>query len=245
MSWQPSADHGELDGLSDDDHTQYALKSNVLELDNTDSFTPDADYEPATKKYVDDNAGGGGSIGGSTGSTDNALLRADGTGGSTVQGSLALLDDDGKLTLARILIDPSGTDDAILTWTVPQGVGSSPWTIGIDQDDAARFKLCYGTSFSGVGYVAQYLAVTIFGDYEVGDGSDVVLGTTTGTKIGTATNEKLSFWNASPIIQPTTAVSEAAFTENSGGTAVNDDSTFDGYTLRQVVKALRNVGILA
>lgn len=30
-------------------------KSNVLELDNTDSFTPDADYEPATKKYVDDN----------------------------------------------------------------------------------------------------------------------------------------------------------------------------------------------
>jgi len=35
-----------------------ALKSNVLELDNTDAFTPDADYEPATKKYVDDNAGG-------------------------------------------------------------------------------------------------------------------------------------------------------------------------------------------
>jgi hypothetical protein len=32
-----------------------ADKSNVLELDNTDAFTPDADYEPATKKYVDDN----------------------------------------------------------------------------------------------------------------------------------------------------------------------------------------------
>lgn len=31
-----------------------ALKSNVLELDNVDAFTPDADYEPATKKYVDD-----------------------------------------------------------------------------------------------------------------------------------------------------------------------------------------------
>jgi len=36
-----------------------ADKSNVLELDNIDAFTPDADYEPATKKYVDDNAGGG------------------------------------------------------------------------------------------------------------------------------------------------------------------------------------------
>lgn len=36
-----------------------AAKSNVLELNNTDAFTPDADYEPATKKYVDDSSGGG------------------------------------------------------------------------------------------------------------------------------------------------------------------------------------------
>ncbi len=34
--------------------TNKADKSNVLELDNTDAFTPDADYEPATKKYVDE-----------------------------------------------------------------------------------------------------------------------------------------------------------------------------------------------
>jgi hypothetical protein len=31
-----------------------ATKTNVLEKDNTTSFTPDADYEPSTKKYVDD-----------------------------------------------------------------------------------------------------------------------------------------------------------------------------------------------
>lgn len=36
------------------DLSGYALKSNVLELDNTSEFSPDADYEPATKKYVDD-----------------------------------------------------------------------------------------------------------------------------------------------------------------------------------------------
>lgn len=34
-----------------------ADKSNVLELNNASAFTPDADYEPATKKYVDDKAG--------------------------------------------------------------------------------------------------------------------------------------------------------------------------------------------
>lgn len=38
----------------DQDLSGLAEKSNVLELDNTVSFTPDADYEPATKKYVDD-----------------------------------------------------------------------------------------------------------------------------------------------------------------------------------------------
>ena len=44
-------------------NTQTALdlkadKTNVLELDNTTAFTPDADYEPATKKYVDDEISG-------------------------------------------------------------------------------------------------------------------------------------------------------------------------------------------
>ena len=42
-----------------------------------------------------------------------------------------------------------------------------------------------------------------------------------------------------------TSVTEAVFVENAGGTTVNDDSTFDGYTMRQVVKALRNHGLLA
>lgn len=45
------------------------------------------------------------------------------------------------------------------------------------------------------------------------------------------------------IYQETTSVAAAAFTANSG-TAINDASTFDGYTLRQIVKALRNLGIL-
>lgn len=41
----------------------------------------------------------GGGIGGSTGSADNALLRADGTGGSTVQSSSIIISDTGDLTL--------------------------------------------------------------------------------------------------------------------------------------------------
>jgi hypothetical protein len=74
--------------------------------------------------------------------------------------------------------------------------------------------------------------------------SDLKIDTVTGIKIGTATTNKLSFWNATPIVQPTTAVAAAAFVSNSG-TTVHETSTFDGYTLQQVVTALRNTGLLA
>jgi hypothetical protein len=46
------------------------------------------------------------------------------------------------------------------------------------------------------------------------------------------------------VAQATTGVAAATFTANAG-TAVNDASTFDGYTLKQIVKALRNIGALA
>lgn len=71
------------------------------------------------------------------------------------------------------------------------------------------------------------------------------LGTGAGVKFGTATNEKLGFWNATPIIQPTTAVSAATFVANTSANTAFKESTYDGYTMSQVVKALRNVGLLA
>ncbi len=71
-----------------------------------------------------------------------------------------------------------------------------------------------------------------------------IAGTSTGSKIGSASTQKLGFWGATAVVQPTTAGAAATFTANAG-TAVNDASTFDGYTLNQVVKALRTIGILA
>lgn len=43
---------------------------------------------------------------------------------------------------------------------------------------------------------------TLSGDVTISDAVDVVLATTTGTKIGTATSQKLGFWNATPADQP-------------------------------------------
>lgn len=45
------------------------------------------------------------------------------------------------------------------------------------------------------------------------------------------------------LYQETTSVGNSIFSQG-GGNSVLDDSTFDGYTLRQIVKALRNQGIL-
>lgn len=42
------------------------------------------------------------------------------------------------------------------------------------------------------------------------DGKNITFNTTTGTKIGTAANEKLAFYNATPIVQPTGVAVSAA-----------------------------------
>jgi len=70
-------------------------------------------------------------------------------------------------------------------------------------------------------------------------------GTLRGLKIGSAGTSLLAFWGATPIVQPTTAVASATVASPGGGNTIKTDDTFDGYTLAQIVKALRNIGALA
>jgi hypothetical protein len=44
------------------------------------------------------------------------------------------------------------------------------------------------------------------GHFNVGEGSNLILGTTTGTKIGTSTSQKLEFYNSTPIVKPSGSV---------------------------------------
>jgi len=90
---------------------------------------------------------------------------------------------------------------------------------------------------------ANILRLGASDSFELSAGN-IITDTTTGTKIGTATGQKFAFWNATPIVQPTTAGAAATFVANTSGIA-NDTATFDGYTIGQVVKALRNMGVLA
>jgi hypothetical protein len=140
----------------------------------------------------------------------------------------------------------SGTNIAGAAFTIAGGKGTG---------NAAGGNIIFQTSTKlGSGTTLQTLAtrLTISGGAATtgastatwADALDFVFGSTTGTKIGTATTQKLSFWNATPIIQPTTAVATSPYT-HVPSTAVHEDSTFDGYKLGQVVKALRELGILA
>ena len=84
--------------------------------------------------------GGGGAsvgIGGSTGATDNAILRADGTGGATLQNSDLIIDDattttQNNVTIANnhsqtdsaFVLCPKGTGAFIVSPTKPNGANS-------------------------------------------------------------------------------------------------------------------------
>jgi hypothetical protein len=106
----------------------------------------------------------------------------------------------------------------------------------------------YGLGQTGtqVSLIANSIAVLAASSslITVANGVNFAFNTGTGTKLGTATTQKLSFWNATPIAQPTTTVTAATYVGLGGGNIQQND-TFDGYTIAKIVKALRNIGLLA
>jgi hypothetical protein len=64
-------------------------------------------------------------------------------------------------------------------------------------------------------------------DVELTDAKNVIGTTTTGHKIGTATSQKFSFWNATPIIQPVNTVALDTLLVNTGLRASGGVALFD------------------
>lgn len=89
-----------------------------------------------------------------------------------------------------------------------------------------------------------YVTVSTAGLVTLADASNIAVGSTTGTKIGTATTQKLSFWNKTPIVQPTTAITAATFAANTSG-IVDDTATYGGYTIGQLAAIIINSGLAA
>lgn len=64
------------------------------------------------------------------------------------------------------------------------------------------------------------------------------------TVIGTDAASTLGFYGDAGTAQATTSITGGAFVANTSGIS-NDTATFDGYTIGQIVAALRAVGLLA
>ena len=83
------------------------------------------------------------------------------------------------------------------------------------------------------------------------DAYNMAFNTTTGTKLGTATNQKIGMYNATPVIQYATTGTLTGFTANTSVNAVFNESTFTGntgasaYTISDIVRALKLLGIMA
>ena len=74
-----------------------------------------------------------------------------------------------------------------------------------------------------------YLAA---GGETLAEAYNIAVGTTTGTKIGTATTQKLGFWNATPIVQPANTVAIDTVLVNTGLRATGADANFASTSVR-------------
>jgi predicted RecA/RadA family phage recombinase len=99
------------------------------------------------------------------------------------------------------------TGDVILLG-IPDGGTEDFGTTGIKADVVAESTAAAGVTVDGV--------LLKDGGITLADAANLIVGSTTGTKIGTATTQKLGFWNATPIVQPAGAA-QGALTDNSGG----------------------------
>ena len=75
-------------------------------------------------------------------------------------------------------------------------------------------------------------ALNLSGNKTVFDGVNLVLGTTTGTKLGTGVTQKLGFYNATPVVQPA-AVADAT------------DAASTEARLNDLLGHLRTLGLIA
>jgi hypothetical protein len=102
------------------------------------------------------------------------------------------------------------------------------WTLGTSHPT----YIVFATTASGSATRSERLRITAAGALQLADASDIAVGTTTGTKIGTATTQKLGFYNKTPVVQPT-AVADAT----DAATAITQ--------LNALLARMRDLGLIA
>jgi hypothetical protein len=109
------------------------------------------------------------------------------------------------------------------------------WTISSDGASGAGNLAIRGTmAVTGASTLTGLL--TANGGITLGDAQNIAFNTTTGTKIGTATTQKIGFWNATPVVQ------QSAVADASGGVVIDAEART---ALNSLLAKLRTLGIIA
>ena len=163
------------------------------------------------------------------------------------EGRITSLDGVGDINCSSISADVAatglnvifdGTDTGDNKITLTDNLASA-----LDITESTNSYLKFTTTNSGE-------KIVLGKDLDISGDHDLIIGTSTGTKIGTAVTQKIGFFNATPAAQQSTVNTTTGFTEGSGGTAAKDVSTFTGnfgtraYTVGDIVKALKTLGLL-
>jgi hypothetical protein len=91
---------------------------------------------------------------------------------------------------------------ALITGNMTVGTNQVSVGGGVGQMNAATDIVLYAASNTTTLTGTERLRISGNGLITVADAVNIVVGTTTGTKLGTATTQKMAFWNATPRIQP-------------------------------------------
>lgn len=119
---------------------------------------------------------------------------------SSVDGQLDI-DADAEIEITSPIVDINASTGLAL-----DGANlNSTWTVNTTNKIQWRDTGLY--VYSSVDGQLDVVADTLLqlgatGNLELNDGVNIIIGTTTGTKIGTATTQKIGFYNVTPIVQP-------------------------------------------
>lgn len=179
-------------------------------------------------------------------------------------------------TGSRVTIEGTGSDTDIGIALLPKGAGtvhvtdnfnmSFGTTTGTKLGTATTQKIAFYnstpvvqaagtdellTSIKALGLIgAGATPITMVGDLTFGNALNIIAGTGTGTKIATATTQKIAFYNGTPVVQPS-STGAVATSDVGSTTTIHVNTTFTGgvgsskYTLADVIGHLKTLGLIA
>lgn len=157
--------------------------------------------------------------------------------GSTPQ--FSVLRDGAMIFTSSATAWPSSTYDTAGVILRTAGGGSAPFDQAGSLLYRSRLSDTAGRSshvfYTGAAATERF-RINETGVLLIADAGNVSVGTTTGTKFATATTQKMGWWNATPVVQPT-AVADA-----SGGATTDAEART---ALNELLARLRTVGLIA